>query len=216
MSELLEHKIYYKRNLPHYQPEDAILFVTYRLAFSLPSDLLEILISKRKEFDRKLIKVNPVERKKEEMIINKILFQIEDEYLDKYSSGPLWLKNDQIAELVIESLLFNHNKSYELHYCIVMPNHVHLVLKPIKDKLGKQISIAKIMKEHKSFTAVESNKILHRSGQFWLHENYDHVIRNDEEYYQTKYYVLNNPVKAGFINNYKKWKYYYINQEAVL
>ncbi len=210
MKSKLDYKIFYERNLPHYQPEDAILFVTYRLAFSLPQEIIHLLISKRKNFDRKLIKMNLIDRKKEKEIYNKILFKIEDEFLDKYTSEPYWLIQKEVADIVIESLLFNHKKLYDLHFCLVMSNHVHVVLKPLMDKKETYFSIAKIMKEHKSFTAVEANKFLKRNGQFWHHENYDHVIRNDEEYYRIKNYVLNNPVKAGLVNKYEDWKYYKI------
>ncbi len=33
--------IYYRRHLPHYQPLDAIFFVTFRLAGSLPAAVIE-------------------------------------------------------------------------------------------------------------------------------------------------------------------------------
>ena len=66
------------------------------------------------------------------------------------------------------------------------------------------------MKEHKSFTAVDANKFLKLICQFWHHENFDHVIRSDEEYYRIKNYVLNNPVKAGLVKKYEDWKYYRI------
>ncbi|HVN54982.1 MAG TPA: hypothetical protein VMT46_11685 [Anaerolineaceae bacterium] len=36
-------RLYYERNLPHYHPPGAILFVTFRLAGSIPVDLLDDL-----------------------------------------------------------------------------------------------------------------------------------------------------------------------------
>ena len=210
MENKLDYKIYYKRNLPHIQPENAILFITYRLAFSLPMEISKILLERRKYFDKKLIKINPIERKKLENTYNKVLFKIEDQFLDNYSLEPLWLKNKEIAGIVINSLLFNHQKLYDLHFSLVMPNHVHTVLKPLQDSNKQYYSIAKIMKEHKSFTATESNKILNRNGQFWHHESYDHFIRDDEEYYRIKNYVFNNPVKARLVEQYEDWKDYIV------
>jgi len=211
MKNKLDYKIYYKRNLPHIQPENAILFITYRLAFSLLKEIIINLLEKRKSFDKKLIKINPIERKKLENTYNKILFKIEDEFLDKYSEEPLWLKKKEIAGIVIDSLLYNHQKLYDLHFSLIMPNHVHTVLKPLKNKENNYYSIAKIMKEHKSFSAIESNKILKRSGQFWHHESYDHFIRDDEEYYRIKNYVMNNPVKAGLVERYEDWNDYIVD-----
>jgi hypothetical protein len=39
----MEDKIFYKRNLPHYQPPFATYFVTFRLANSLPRHIIEEL-----------------------------------------------------------------------------------------------------------------------------------------------------------------------------
>jgi len=211
MSNKLDFRIFYKRNLPHIQPENAVLFITYRLAFSLPKEILSILLEKRKVFDKQLVKVDPIERKKLENIYNKVLFQKEDEFLDKYISEPLWLKNKEITRLIIDSFLYNHQKLYELHFALIMPNHVHTVLKPLQNSNKQYFSIAKIMKEHKSYTAIESNKILKRNGQFWHHESYDHYIRDDEEYYRIKNYVFNNPVNAGLVERIEEWKDYIVD-----
>ena len=62
-----------------------------------------------------------------------------------------------------------------------------------------------IMHSLKSYTANEANKILQRSGAFWETESYDHVIRNDAEYHRVKAYVLNNPVKAGLVADWREW-----------
>jgi len=209
MKSKLEYKTFYKRNLPHFQIEDSVLFITYRLAFSLPRNILEVLQEKRELIDKKLIQIKSAERKRERDIYNKFLFKIADEFLDKFNQEPLWLKNTKIAKIILDSLLYNNLKYYELHFCMIMPNHVHLVLKPLKKTNRQYYSISKIMKEHKSYTAVAANKILKRNGQFWQHESYDHIIRDDDEYYRIKNYVLNNPVKAGFVDNYKDWKNYY-------
>ncbi len=48
------YQFYYRRNLPHIQPKGALFFITYRLAFSLPKSIQEILINQRKQFDNKL------------------------------------------------------------------------------------------------------------------------------------------------------------------
>jgi hypothetical protein len=71
------------------------------------------------------------------------------------------------------------------------------------------------MKYHKSYTAVKANRILKRKGQFWHHESYDHYIRNEDELYKIINYILNNPVKAGLIGDYREWPYKWLNEEYV-
>src|SRR5438477_10464355 len=62
-----------------------------------------------------------------------------------------------------------------------------------------------IMHSLKSYTANEANKVLKRSGAFWDTESYDHVIRDEREYHRVIAYVLNNPVKAGLVSNWRDW-----------
>ncbi|MGH9754478.1 MAG: transposase [Blastocatellia bacterium] len=64
-----------------------------------------------------------------------------------------------------------------------------------------------IMHSLKSWTANQANEALGRQGQFWQHESYDHVIRDDGEFDRIVNYVLNNPVKAGLVKEWKEWRW---------
>jgi REP element-mobilizing transposase RayT len=66
-----------------------------------------------------------------------------------------------------------------------------------------------IMHSLKLYTARESNRLLGRIGQFWQHENYDHVLRNEAELNRITRYVLNNPVMAGVVEYWEDWKWSY-------
>ena len=61
----------------------------------------------------------------------------------------------------------------------------------------------------KSYTSNECNKILKRTGSFWQHESYDHVVRNEEELNRIIHYTLNNPIKAKLVDNPEDWKWSY-------
>jgi len=79
-----------------------------------------------------------------------------------------------------------------------MPNHVHVVVEAMGgDKLSD------ILHSWKSFTAKAANKMLHRTGEFWQAESYDHLIRNQQDFNHTVEYVLCNPAKAGLSD----WKW---------
>ena len=58
-------------------------------------------------------------------------------------------------------------------------------------------SLSSIMRSLNGRTAREANFALGRSGTFWEHENYDHVVRDEAELGRIITYVLGNPVKAG-------------------
>ncbi len=93
-----------------------------------------------------------------------------------------------------------------------MSNHVHTILKPVFKNKEEVYSLAEIMHTHKSYTANEANKILGRRGQFWQHENYDHYVRDLDEYNRILAYILNNPVRAGLVKDYHDWPYYWIEK----
>jgi len=61
---------YYRRNLPHYQPDDVVLFITFRLAGSLPPKIISNLKSERKHELHKF----PASKK----------YYIEKKYFDRY------------------------------------------------------------------------------------------------------------------------------------
>src|SRR5207253_3585868 len=70
-------------------------------------------------------------------------------------------------------------------------------------------SLASIMQSLKGYTAFQSNRLLERKGEFWAHESYDHYVRDAEEWNHIMAYVLNNPVKAGYVADWRDWKWNY-------
>lgn len=198
-----EHKIFYARNLPHIQPQEETFFITYRLVDSIP-------VAKLKEFDALAATRQKASSSKEEKYNEqKRHFGIVDDYLDRNLNKPYWLKENAVAAIVSDSLHFYNCKLYNLWSYCIMPNHVHLVVTTLQGAPP----LYNIMQRHKRYTAVECNRVLKRSGQFWTHESYDHVVRNDSEFNRIIFYTINNPVKAGFVKDWKDWQWTYVNPE---
>lgn len=95
------------------------------------------------------------------------------------------VKEDRIAEIVANKLHSFDNRKYLLIYYCIMPNHVHLLFKlNERDKsrsTDPQYPVTNILKLIKSSTAYQANKLLNKTGSFWQHESYDHLVRDDEE-----------------------------------
>lgn len=134
---------------------------------------------------------------------HKQLFGIMDAELDAARSGPKWLAEVTIAGMVSDALHSWDGKVYTLEGYCVMPNHVHLVCTPLSIQ-GEVYSLTKIMQSIKGNTARQANFILGRSGYFWQHESYDHVVRDASELERIINYVLENPVRAGLT---ARWVY---------
>ena len=212
----LKYKEFYKRNLPHYQPEYGIFAITFRLAFSLPKGIIEKLKKEKDDFERNILELKGKNLQVYKNEFERKYFETFDTFLDKYLKSPMWLSSDIIAEKVIESLHFMDKKMYELFAYCIMPNHVHLMIKPLRKSKNVIYSLANIMYSLKRFTANECNRLLVRNGHFWHNESYDHFIRGDKDFKHQLYYLLNNPIKAKLIDKSENWKYSWINDDYVI
>ncbi|NOH01674.1 MAG: hypothetical protein HND47_06790 [Chloroflexi bacterium] len=210
MNNKLSYKPHYRRRLPHIQPEGATFFVTFRLAGSLPAEVVERLMLERERINRELEKImNKKERAEKAYMESRRFFGKWDNELDKSTTGIEYLSDPRVADMVAESLHFRDGKVFDLIAFCIMPNHGHVVFTPLEEKKDRYYPLSKIMHSFKRHTAREANLILGRSGIFWQHENYDHFIRDDADLERVVKYVLHNPVKAGLVKERTDWKWSY-------
>jgi len=185
--------------LPHVKVENASYFVTFRLADSLPK---EVLLQFEQEHAAALRKIKPGADRTEEEEINRDLRRKIERYLD-LGKGECWLRKPEIADLIVEALLYFNEVHYRLDSWVIMPNHVHLMLWPVPNH-----TLSEILKSRKSKTARGANLLLGRTGEpFWQRESYDHWIRSDEEKARIRRYIHMNPVKAGLCKAPEDWRW---------
>ena len=184
--------------LPHVKREGTSYFITFRLADSLPQ---EVLLGYKSEHAEKIRKLEEGSSSAREGIDREYQRQVE-RYLDR-GVGACHLKRPDVADMVAEALLHSHEEEYLLDEWVVMPNHVHLILWPMPNH-----SVSDILRSRKRHTARQANLILGRTGEsFWQHESYDHWIRNDEEKSRIRRYIRHNPVKAGLCQSPEEWRW---------
>jgi putative transposase len=163
---------YYERDLPHWQPVGAGIFLTWRLHESLPKEYFESRRSpdSAREFVR------------------------QDRILDKALFGPTWLKDDRVAACVAAAMHHAEAvlKLYDLRAWVIMSNHAHLFVDP-------HVPLERINRSVRAYTARESNRILARTGAFWQHESYDHWSRDLRQSERIIAYIEENPVNAGLV-----------------
>ena len=206
----LRYRYFYRRHLPHIQPPGATLFVTFRLAGSLTPEILQRL---GKASDKALSSLrhisDPDERKIRTYLEQRKLFGSWDTELDNAQNGPMWLRDTRIAALVAESLHYRDARVYDLDAYCIMPNHVHMVYTPLQKSNGHYYALSEIMHSLKLYTGRQANQLLGRNGDFWQHESYDHVVRDEAENQRIIDYVLRNPVKARLVREWKEWPWSY-------
>lgn len=189
-----ELKIRYGAYLPHLTRRGATYSVTFRLADSLPKYVLEELKEERARLLQrtKLGTLPLTERSKYRL---EYLFSDKIENYLSTASGKCWLRNSSIARLITDNLKHFDGKRYHLIAWCIMPNYVHVMLEPLSN-----YELPIIIHTCKSYTAKAANKILGRKGRFWHAEYYDHLVRDDADYWNNIDYVLRNPVEAKLLN----------------
>jgi putative transposase len=197
----LRFREFYRRRLPHIQIEGAIYFVTFRLANSLPVDVLEQLA---KNSDQ--IKELPIDQRQE---AHRCWFEQFDDYVGRCLNGERFLQNDKVAEVVADSLRRRDGHVYELLAFCIMPNHVHAVFTPLEASKGNYYSLTEILHSLKRNSAKQANIVLGRTGSFWQDESYDHVVRDQTDLERIAQYVLYNPVQAGLTETWQDWQWSY-------
>jgi putative transposase len=215
---------FYRRHLPHYHPEYGKFHIVFRLDGSLPQEVVQRLKQEREERGRYL-SVETNLQKRHELLLEyrKEYFEKFDSLLDGAETGPTWLAQDSIAQIIVDAMLKRDRNDYDLVAYTVMPNHVHLIINTedlgrgsSRQRIVAETSVERVCRLLKGATAYACNRALNRSGQFWQHESYDHLIRSDEELERTIWYVLNNPVKAGLVATWQQWRWNYVKPEFLL
>jgi REP element-mobilizing transposase RayT len=201
---------FHQRRLPHITPAGETLFLTFRLAGSLPRTVVRQLREEREAAEAALRQTGlPAEEVQAARYrLQRAYFGKFDALLDSATFGPEWLRYPRIADLVAGEILMQEEQGFQvLAYCL-MPNHIHIVQQLPEDS---GISFSKALQLLKGRTARQANALLKRTGEeFWQAETYDHVVRNAAELQRIVAYVLNNPVKAGLVKDWTEWPHTYL------
>ena len=164
----MDHKGWHSRGyLPHFDSQDVVQFVTFRLADSLPKEAIARIQSAAQPESMR------------------------DEILDR-GLGACWLKVGAVAHVVEQSFFAFDGSRYRLHAWTIMPNHIHVLFTVLPGK-----PLGTIISSWKRFSAREANTLLGRKGAFWQDDYWDRFIRNAAHYEATIDYIDLNPVKAG-------------------
>ena len=186
------HKLWHSRGyLPHFDQPGLLQSITFRLHDSLPGEVVERWkqeLGWREEMSADdTVAVELRQR----------IARFEDE-----GHGHCWLAREDIAHLVQQALLHFDGERYRVLAWCVMPNHVHVVI-----ETREGYPLGDVVHSWKSFTAKQANKLLERSGDFWMPDYHDRFIRDADHLAAVIAYVESNPVKAGLVRQAEEWQF---------
>ena len=177
--------------LPHLESPSKVQALTFRLADSLPTQVL-------KRLDEELASIPEDQQANARR-------QMIEAHLDS-GRGCCALGHPAMAEVMQEALLFFESDRYHLIAWCIMPNHVHVMVRPF-DTLGK------IVRSWKSYTAKwakhHASEIGWKSSDnpFWMREYWDRYMRSPEHFENSIDYIHRNPVKAGLCSTPEDWRW---------
>jgi len=103
------------------------------------------------------------------------------------SQGELTTEERQV---VMPALQHFDGSRYELYACVVMDDHVHVLVKPLGDN-----HLQELVHSWKSFTAHKFGQDYGRKVPIWQEEYFDRIIRDENEFIEKAQYIINNPLK---------------------
>ncbi len=178
---------HFRGYLPHFDGGAIPQLVTFRLAGTLPPDVLD-----RWRQELSYLSATP----KKTALRRRV-----ETYLDHATSATP-LRNPRLAAMVEDALRYFADTRYHLHAWVVMPTHVHVLFTPVAGH-----AVSAIVHSWKSFTAHQAVKQFGCSPPFWSQDYFDRYIRNERHFTAAIAYIEANPVKAGLCQRSVDWRF---------
>jgi REP element-mobilizing transposase RayT len=186
------HKGWHSRGyLPHLDSPEETQSITFRLYDAVPARLIKQW-KQELSWHRNLPPLDP----RVTALLDRVAVYEDAGY------GACFLRDARVAELVENALIYFDGIRYRLIAWCVMPNHVHGLIETFP-----HFSLGAVVHSWKSFTAKQANRILGRSGRFWMRDYFDRYIRDEDHLQDAINYIEQNPVKAGLVADAAAWKY---------
>jgi putative transposase len=88
-----------------------------------------------------------------------------------------------------------------LHIWLLMPDHCHMIVES-GDESNNILKTIDKFKQYSGYWFYE-NKLKVK----WQRSYYDHILRDERDIENQVYYVLNNPVRKGIVEDWKDYPY---------
>jgi putative transposase len=92
--------------------------------------------------------------------------------------------------IIVSSLKHFERLRFDLFAFVVMPDHVHVLVKPYEG-----FFLHELVHSWKSFSAHRLQRDLGREGRIWQEDYFDRIMRGEPEFLEKVRYILNNPLK---------------------
>ena len=137
-----------------------------------------------------------------------ICVQNREKLFGEFVGATLCGRPNNPDKIITKWLLELENKfnDIKIDEYIIMPNHIHFIIKRTGDHIGSTgdhigsplrdiIGWFKTMTTNEYIAGVKSGKFIPFKGRLWQRNYYEHIIRNYDDYINISEYIQNNPLK---------------------
>ncbi|WP_050030382.1 transposase [Verrucomicrobium sp. BvORR034] len=176
-----------RNRLHHWEQDGTLYFVTFRLADSIPADVLHAWKSERNLWLADHPKPwSPALEKEYHQRFSGCI----ERWLDA-GHGSCVLRGESARAEVMNALLHFDGTRCRMVSCIVMPNHVHALF-----VLNPDWNLTTLIHSWKRHSAQKINPLLGRAGSLWQKDYFDRMIRDGHHFGNCIKYIRRNPTKA--------------------
>jgi REP element-mobilizing transposase RayT len=186
----------YKGNLPYWTQAGASYFMTFRLNDALPNRVIDQYLREqeawrvRLQFEREQLGDLAGETGQEYEAFQIRAYRSFETILDE-GLGSCVFKDPIQRQIVTEVLLQFHGDHYMAHSFVVMPNHLHLVVKPLDGQNPENLLLFWM-----KAVALRLGQNVQVKGGLWHVDTWIRMIRNEEHWLRAMRYTLKNPEHA--------------------
>jgi len=108
-----------------------------------------------------------------------------------------WILPELARDIVLECCLHDHQVTMTLHACVVMPDHVHLLLTPQQKPVSYVMNLIKGSFSHRAASSFPD----------WQRGFADHLILDRDHFESRRDYIHQNPVRAGLVTSSELYPY---------
>ncbi len=91
-------------------------------------------------------------------------------------------------------------KGFNIYTYCFMPDHLHMLL--VGEEKSSLHRFMQAFKQESSFTFKREYE-----NSLWQRSYYDRVLRTEETLEEVAWYIMNNPVRKGLVNDYKSYNF---------
>ena len=164
------------------------VYVTFRMADSLPETKLRILKEEREAWLRE----HPEPRNETTRIEHHLRCALRTEAWLDQGYGSCALSKPKIRQVVEDTLSHFDQERYIQHAWVIMPNHVHALFTLCGDQ-----TVQSVLHSWKSYTAHQLVKNHLLPNPFWQEDYFDRIVRDTQHFGRTLRYIRKNPAQCA-------------------